>query len=63
MAPEVPSPDELNGREIDRATEEAMRCRIRAGQYPPGSAESKAALEQAEVMKKYAQRLRARPLF
>ena len=56
--PKTPTEDELNGEEVDYATETAALYRYRANQYERGTVEAESALWMAETMKEYVAGLR-----
>lgn len=56
--PWIPTASDLWGGEIDYATEEALRCQIRASQYERGTPEAESALRMSKVMRDYVAQLR-----
>lgn len=60
--PYIPTAAEMNGQEMDYATENAAHYRNAANQHERGTDQAESALWMAEVMKEYASSLRERPL-
>jgi hypothetical protein len=60
--PLIPSWEELDGREMDSATEGAARYALQADRLPTGTPEAEHARRQANLMKEHVAGLRERPL-
>lgn len=60
--PLIPSMEELNGREMDYATESAARYATDADRAAPGSFEETSARRMADTMKGHIANLRANPM-